>query len=148
MERKPFRLPHISIPKPNIHFQIPKTFGEFEKQMTVVLGIDVVLFLFYLVAATFGVGWLKVVMAILAITLSVLSLLLLFFKQEIRKSRSRWLVASFGAVIFCLLISLLFQYPRPAPKAVNQSGNSAISTPSDATGDSQQASLNPNDAAG
>ena len=116
--------------------------------MAVVLWVDVLLFLLYLTAAAFGVGWLKGVMAILAIVLSVLSLLLLFFKQEIRKSRSRWLVTSFGAVIFCLLISLLFQYPRPAPKAVDQSGGTIASATSDPTGDSQQASLNPNNAAG
>ena len=83
--------------------------------LTAVVGIDAVLFVLYLVSAGSGIGWLKVTSAIIAIALAVLAIGFLILIGEARRPRSLWMTVSFAAVIFCILISLICNYPSPDP---------------------------------
>lgn len=122
-------------------FRMPRTYREFERLMSWVLGIDVMLLLIYLMAAARGVGWLKNILAGLAIACAVLSVGFLFLNRELNRPRSRWLVTGFCAIVVCLLVSLLFRYPRPAPTEADIQVDSSISASTDA-------SVNQTDAAG
>ena len=82
---------------------------------TVALIAAAVLFVIYLIAAGCGIIWLKALTAIIAILVSGGALVLLYLSGELLKQRSLWLTAGFAAVILCLVVSLLLNYPSPNP---------------------------------
>lgn len=88
-------------------------FRKFENLMTkVILGITV-LFLLLLTASAFGIVWLKWLLAVTIILVSALGTALLVLKQEHRRRRSRWMLASFVGFLACTLVSLIAGYPAP-----------------------------------
>lgn len=88
-------------------------FRKFENLMTkVILGITV-LFLLLLAASAFGIVWLKWLLAVIIILVSALGTALLVLKQEHRRRRSRWMLASFVGFLACTLVSLIAGYPAP-----------------------------------
>ena len=90
-------------------------YKEIERVMLWGLLVDVGIFLLYLLFAVIGVTWMKVVLAVLAILVSGLGLGSLYLTGELFRRRSRYLVAGFGAVLVCLLVSLIANYPSPTP---------------------------------
>ncbi len=90
-------------------------YKEMEKKMTIVLLADVLLFIFYMLAAGNGIVWLKVTLAIIAILISGLCLGFLYLTKELNKPRSLWMTATAGAVVICLVFSLLLNFPSPNP---------------------------------
>lgn len=86
------------------------------------------LFLLYLVFAAYGIIWLKVILAILLILLCLACLAFLYVSQELFKKRSRWMVVAAGAVLICLLFSLLLNYPRPNPYKDSAPANTGSSS--------------------
>lgn len=86
-------------------------YKEFEQKMTVTLIADTVVFLLYLLIAWAGIGWLKVVLSILCIGVSIGSLALLYLTQELLKPRSLWMSTGFFAVLVCILVSLILAFP-------------------------------------
>ena len=104
-------------------------YKEMENLITKVLIGDAAVFVLYLLFAGLGVTFLKVVTAIIAIAVSGLCLAFLYLNGEIKKRRSRWMVAGAGAVLICLLVSLLLNYPSPAkekPIPADPSSNSSV----------------------
>lgn len=97
--------------------RMPQTYREFERLMSWVLGVDVMLFLIYLMAAARDVAWLKGTLAGLVIAVSVVGVGFLFLNLELTRPRSRWITTAFCALVLCLLVSLVVRYPRPAPVA-------------------------------
>lgn len=89
-------------------------YKEMERFMTYVLAGDAGVFLLYLICAGAGIIWLKVITAILAIAVGGLSLAFFYMNGELFRLRSRWMVVGFAAVILCLLVSLLTNFPSPA----------------------------------
>ena len=89
-------------------------YKQMELYMTAALLIDATLFVLYLLFALLGIGWLKVLFAVLAILLSILCLLYLFLTKEILKRRSLWMTVGAFAVILCILFSLILRYPSPS----------------------------------
>lgn len=90
------------------------TFRKFERMLTqVILGAAAV-FLLMLVAAANGIGWLKWLLALAVILISGLGTLLLVAKQEHKRRRSWWMLASFLGLLLCTLVSLIVGYPAPA----------------------------------
>lgn len=89
-------------------------YKEMENLMTKILIGDAAVFVLYLLFAGLGVTALKVITAIIAILASGLSLGFLYLNGEFKKRRSRWMVMGFGAVVVCLLVSLILNYPSPA----------------------------------
>lgn len=106
-------------------------YKQMEELLTKILLADAAIFVLYLIFAGTGVTALKAITAIIAILVSGLSLAFLYMNGEIKKRRSRWMVAGFGAVLVCLLVSLVVHYPSPAPVKATPVGNSASSSAAD-----------------
>ena len=108
-------------------------YREMERILTIALIADAAVFLLYLLVAGFGVVWLKVITAIVAIVGSGLCLVLLHFSGELLRQRSLWMSVGFAAVVICLLFSLLLNYPSPnqaktTDKTDTKQTNSAVGT--------------------
>jgi len=88
-------------------------FRKFESLMTRVILGNLVLFLLMLTVSAIGIGWLKWILALTILLLSGLSITVLVLKQEHRRLRSRWLLASFLGFLACTLVSLIVGFPTP-----------------------------------
>ena len=86
-----------------------------EQYMTYALVADALLFIFYLIAASNGVIWLKVILSLFAILLSGGSLAFLYLTRELLRPRSLWMTAAAGSILACILFSLILNFPAPAP---------------------------------
>lgn len=89
------------------------TFRNFEKLMTRAILGDLAVFVMLLAVSAIGIGWLKWLLAILVLTVSSLGLAVLVLKQEHRRRRSRWMLASCASLLACTLVSLLLGFPAP-----------------------------------
>ena len=89
------------------------TFRKFERTMTQVIVSALAVFLLMLFAAAGGIGWLKWLLGITVMAVSVLSTGLLMLKQEHKRPRSRWMLASFLGLFACTLVSLIVGFPAP-----------------------------------
>ena len=93
-------------------------YKQLDQLLTRVIIADTALFILYLIFAAFGITWLKIIIGIIAIALSGLCLAYLYMLGEFKKARSRWLVMGFASIILCTLVSLILNYPSPAPPAI------------------------------
>ena len=84
------------------------------RNMSLFLIGDFAIFIIYLIAAGSGVIWLKVLSAIIAIAASALCIGYLYLTQEIFRKRSLWMTLAAGAIAFCILYSLVLNFPSPA----------------------------------
>ena len=96
---------------------IRKRYKDIERFLTMVLLADAAVFVLYMVFAGIGLTVLKVITTILCIVASVACLAFLHMTGETKKARSWWMVLGFGAIIVCLLVSLILNYPSPAQVA-------------------------------
>lgn len=94
-------------------------YKQMERYMTYAMIADGVLFILYLLFAGFGITWLKVITAILAILLSGLCLYCLYMSKELLRQRSLWMTVGAAAVIICILASLVLNFPSPKPTAAS-----------------------------
>lgn len=94
-------------------------YAEMRKNMSYMLLADLGMFILYLIAAGNGIIWLKVLSAIIAIFASVLCLGYLYLTQELFKKRSLWMTVAAGAILFCILFSVVLNFPCPAPSPEN-----------------------------
>ena len=90
-------------------------YKQIDQLLTRVLIADTAVFILYLVFASFGINALKIVTVIIALLGSALCLGYLYYIGEFKKARSRWLVMGFGAIIICTVVSLILNFPSPAP---------------------------------
>ena len=90
-------------------------YKQIDQLLTRVLIADTAIFVLYLIFAAIGLSVMKVIIAIIALALSGLSLAYLYKIGEFKKARSRWLVMGFGSIVLCTLVSLILNYPSPAP---------------------------------
>jgi cell division protein FtsW (lipid II flippase) len=93
---------------------IRKRYKDIERILTQILIADAGVFVLYMIFAGLGVTFLKVVTTIACLVASIGCLALLYMTGEMKKARSRWLVLGFAAVVVCLLVSLILNYPSPA----------------------------------
>lgn len=103
-------------------------YKKMQQYMTYALLGDILLFILYWISAGAGIVWAKAFTAILAIFVSVLCLIYLFMTQELLRKRSRWMTAAAGAILICLLFSLLLRFPSPKPQRSVIPDISGIST--------------------
>lgn len=96
---------------------IRKRYKDIERILTQILIADAAVFVLYLIFAGIGVGFMKVLTTIVILAASVGCLALLYMTGEMKKARSRWLVLGFAAIVVCLLVSLILNYPSPAEVA-------------------------------
>ena len=90
-------------------------YKQMERRMSCVLLAELVLFIVFLFASGFGVIWLKAIIAIVSIIVSLLCLGFLYLSQELLRRRSLWMTAAAVAVLVCVLFSLVLGYPSPSP---------------------------------
>lgn len=90
-----------------------KRYRDLEQYMTIALIASAVIFVLYLIFSAAGVIWLKVITAIFAILLPLLSMAILYLTQELLKQRSLWLTTGFFGVFICTLVSLIANFPAP-----------------------------------
>ena len=88
-------------------------YKEMERKMIFYLLGEVILFIFFLIAAGNGVTWLKVILAILCILGALLCLAFLYMTRELTRRRSLWMSVTAGAVLLCTLVSLVVRFPSP-----------------------------------
>lgn len=90
-------------------------YKEMERFMTYALIADLLLFIFFLIAAGNGIIWLKVILTVFAFLLSGGCLAFLYLSRELLRPRSLWMTAAAGSIIVCILFSLILNFPAPAP---------------------------------
>ena len=88
-------------------------FRKLEQMLTRVILGALAVFLLMLVAAANGIGWLKWLLAVPVILVSGLGGTLLILKQEHKRRRSWWMLASFAGLLLCTLVSLITGFPAP-----------------------------------
>lgn len=86
-------------------------YRQFDMLMTKVVLGDVFIFLLYMLSAATGIGFLKVMTAIVAIVGSGLCLGYLFLTQELLKKRSLWMTLSFASILLLTFVSLICKVP-------------------------------------
>lgn len=91
-----------------------RSFKQLEQKLTYVVLGDLALFIFTLIAAGNGILWLKVILGILTIAISACGCTFLVLINEHRRHRSWWILAAFGAMLLCTLVSFITRYPAPA----------------------------------
>ena len=91
----------------------PNRYKLFERNMTYSLCIDALIFIFYMIAAGNGIGWLKVILTLMCLALSAYILWSLYCTNELLKQRSLWMTVGAAAIAICLLFSLLLNFPSP-----------------------------------
>ena len=89
------------------------TFRKLEALLTKVILGELAGFLLMLLAAGLGIGWLKWILAVAVVLVSGAGCYLLYAKQEHKKRRSWWMLASFGGMLLCTLVSLITGFPAP-----------------------------------
>lgn len=88
-----------------------KRYQSLERTLTTVMFVALVCFVLYLVFASMGIAWLKVVTAIAVFGGSGFMLLVLISAREATRQRSLWLTCTASGMILCTLVSLLLKYP-------------------------------------
>ena len=88
-------------------------FRKLEQMLTRVILGTVVVFVLMLVASANGIGWLKWLLALPVLIVSVLGGGMLILKQEHKHRRSWWMLASFAGLRLCTLVSLIARFPSP-----------------------------------
>lgn len=94
--------------------------------MKIVLAADTAVFLLSLLFAGFGVGWLRVILRFIAVVCSGAGLALLYMNKEMFKARSRWMVVSFAAILICVLVSMICNYPSPYVSPLSKAAKTAV----------------------
>ena len=90
-------------------------YREMENIMSKIILGDVAIFILYLLCAGYAWHVLKVITAIIAIFGSLLCVGWLYLTGEFTRRRSLWMVTVFICIVICVLVSMLLNYPCPAP---------------------------------
>ncbi len=70
-------------------------------------------FAVFLISSGCGIVWLKVICCIITLLLCGLSLCVLYLTRLLTRPRSLWMTTAAGAMVLCLLVSLIFNFPSP-----------------------------------
>lgn len=88
-------------------------YRELESLMMKIFAGDAAALVLYIIFA--GRGWtvVKIIAAVIILLISILALVWLFVVKEMFRRRSLWMVTGFGAILICLVVSLVLKYPCP-----------------------------------
>ena len=92
-------------------------YKQMELILSGVIGVDLLLFLIYLIAAGSAVIWLKAICAVLVFMISLACIGYLYLTKELFKRRSLWIGLAAAAIVVCTLMSLILHFPCPNPLA-------------------------------
>ena len=90
-----------------------RSYKQLEFELMIAVGIDCALFVLFLIVSGVGIGWLKVILALAGMALSLLGVGFLVLIGEHKRRRSLWILCAFGSIAACLLVSLLTGVPGP-----------------------------------
>lgn len=93
----------------------PNRYKEMERNITIALIVDLILFVAFLIASGTGTTWLKVITFIMLLVLSGLCLSVLYLTREILRQRSLWMTVAATAILVCAIFSLILRFPSPNP---------------------------------
>jgi hypothetical protein len=88
-------------------------FRQLESLLTMILYVDLALFVAYLITATLGIFVVKIILAVVAILIAVFCEWMLYCAREMFKPRGLWLTCAFFSVILCTAVSLICNFPAP-----------------------------------
>ena len=86
-------------------------FRQLESLLTLILYVEIGLFLAYLITAALGLVVVKIILAVLAILIAVFCEWMLYCAKELLKPRGLWLTCAFFSVIVCTAVSLICNCP-------------------------------------
>ena len=84
-----------------------------EKLISAILIAAALIFIVFLIAAGNGIIWLKVLTAIITISVCGLCLAYLYITKLLLAPRSFWMTVAAGSLLICLLFSLILGFPSP-----------------------------------
>ena len=90
-----------------------RSFRHLERNLTLVILADLILFVLTLAASGTGILWLKIIVGLVCMAIAFLGAAFLVLINEHKRRRSWWMVVSFGALFLCTLVSLLTGSPAP-----------------------------------
>lgn len=90
-----------------------RSFRQLERQLTMVVLLNLALFLLVMITSNAGILWLKIILALLTMVLSAAGCGFLVLIGEHSRTRSWWILASFGSIFLCTLVSLITGSPAP-----------------------------------
>ena len=88
-------------------------FRQLESLLTLILYVDIALFLAYLITAALGLVVVKIILAVVAILIAAFCEWMLYCAKELLKPRGLWLTCAFFSVIVCTAVSLICNFPAP-----------------------------------
>lgn len=88
-------------------------FRQLESILTMILYVNIAIFIGYLVTAALGIVVAKIILAVLTILLSLFCEWMLFCAKEMFRPRGFWMTCAFFSLILCTVISLVFNFPAP-----------------------------------
>ena len=88
-------------------------FRQLESLLTLILYVDLGLFVVYLITAATGVVVLKIIFAVAAMLIALGCEWMLYCAKELFRPRGLWLTCAFFSVILCTAVSLICNYPAP-----------------------------------
>ena len=90
-----------------------RSFRQLERNLTLVILADLILFILTLAASGTGILWLKIIVGLICMAISFLGGAFLVLINEHKRRRSWWLIVAFGSLFLCTLVSLLTASPTP-----------------------------------
>ena len=88
-------------------------FRQLESLLTLILYVEIGLFLIYLIMSALGLVVVKIILAVLAILIAAFCEWMLYCAKELFKPRGLWLTCAFFSVIVCTAVSLICNFPAP-----------------------------------
>ena len=88
-------------------------FRQLESLLTLILYVEIGLFLIYLIMSALGLVVVKIILAVLAILIAAFCEWMLYCAKELFKPRGLWLTCAFFSVILCTAVSLICNFPAP-----------------------------------
>ena len=95
-------------------------FKVMELYLTIAILAETLFFIMYLCFAGAGKTGVKVVFVVLCLLISLAVLAFLYLRKELFRPRSLWMTLAAAAIVLCLLLSLICNFPSPKPLAPAQ----------------------------
>ena len=88
-------------------------YKQLEQFLTMLLLLNLVIFVIYLICAGFGILALKIIAAIAVVLICAFCLWMLHSSKEMFRTRSLWLTCAFASLLLLTIVSLICNYPAP-----------------------------------
>ena len=89
------------------------SFRNLESFLSMILYVDLALFIAYLITAAAGFVVLKIIFAVVAMLIAAFCEWILYCAKELLKPRGLWLTCAFFSIILCTAVSLICNFPAP-----------------------------------